>query len=102
MREALTAYKTAFNSSGNKINLDSKSAKKVVESTIIRIQNDVKNGNSFYYFTVKDYPNIFVGSSQISNQLPLTVVGDKVKISFDLDTEEIIDVSQFENLNLKK
>jgi hypothetical protein len=102
MREALTAYKTVLNSSGNKINLDSKSAKKVVESTIIRIQNDVKNGNSFYYFTVKDVPNIFVGSSQISNQLPLTVVGDIVKISFDLDTEEIIDVSQFENLNLKK
>jgi len=102
MREALTAYKTAFNSSGNKINVDSKSAKKIVESTIVRIQNDVKNGNSFYYFTVKDFPNIFVGSSQISNQLPLTVVGDKVKISFDLDTEEIIDVSQFENLSLKK
>ena len=102
MREALTAYKTAFNSSGNKINVDSKSAKKVVESTIVRIQNDVKNGNSFYYFTVKDYPNIFVGSSQISNQLPLTSVGDRVKISFDLDTEEIIDVSQFENLSLKK
>ena len=56
----------------------------------------------FYYFTVKDYPNIFVGSSQISNQLPLTTVGDRVKISFDLDTEEIIDVSQFENLSLKK
>lgn len=102
MREALTAYKTAFNSSGNKINVDSKSAKKVVESTIVRIQNDVKNGNSFYYFTVKDYPNIFVGSSQISNQLPLTAVGDRVKISFDLDTEEIIDVSQFKNLSLKK
>ena len=51
---------------------------------------------------MKDYPNIFVGSSQISNQLPLTSVGDRVKISFDLDTEEIIDVSQFENLSLKK
>jgi hypothetical protein len=102
MREALTAYKTAFNSSGNKINLDSKSAKKVVESTIIRIQNDVKNGNSFYYFTVKDYPNIFVGSSQISNQLPITTIGDLVKISFDIDTEEIVDVSTFENISLKK
>ena len=102
MREALTAYKTAFNSSGNKINADSKSAKKVIESTVIRIQNDVKNGNSFYYFTVKDYPSIFVGSSQISNQLPITAVGDNVKISFDLDNEEIIDVSTFENVSLKK
>jgi hypothetical protein len=102
MREALTAYKTAFNSSGNKINTDSKSAKKVIESVVVRIQNDVKNGNSFYYFTVKDYPNIFVGSSQISNQLPITAVGDNVKISFDLDNEEIIDVSTFENISLKK
>ena len=102
MREALTAYKTAFNSSGNKINPDSKSAKKVIESVVVRIQNDVKNGNSFYYFTVKDYPNIFVGSSQISNQLPITAVGDNVKISFDLDNEEIIDVSTFENISLKK
>ena len=102
MREALTAYKTAFNSSGSKINVDSKSAKKVIESVVVRIQNDVKNGNSFYYFTVKDYPSIFVGSSQISNQLPITAVGDNVKISFDLDNEEIIDVSTFENISLKK
>lgn len=102
MREALTAYKTAFNSSGNKLNTDSKSAKKIIESVVVRIQNDVKNGNSFYYFTVKDYPNIFVGSSQISNQLPITAVGDLVKISFDLDNEEIIDVSTFENVSLKK
>jgi hypothetical protein len=102
MREALTAYKTVLNSSGNKINTDSKSAKKVIESVVVRIQNDVKNGNSFYYFTVKDYPNIFVGSSQISNQLPITAVGDNVKISFDLDSEEIIDVSTFENISLKK
>jgi hypothetical protein len=102
MREALTAYKTALNSSGNKINADSKSAKKVLESIVVRIQNDVKNGNSFYYFTVKDVPNIFVGSSQISNQLPLTAVGDMVKISYDIDNEEIIDVSTFENVSLKK
>lgn len=102
MREALTAYKTVLNSSGNKINADSKSAKKMVESVIVRIQNDVKNGNSFYYFTVKDVPNIFVGSSQISNQLPLTAVGDLVKISYDEENEEIIDVSTFENVSLKK
>jgi hypothetical protein len=102
MREALTAYKTVYNSSGNKINPDSKTTKKVIESVVLRIQNDVKNGNSFYYFTIKDYPSIFVGSSQISNQLPITSVGDKVKIAFDVDGEEVIDVSSFENISLKK
>ncbi|NHM01750.1 hypothetical protein [Flavobacterium difficile] len=102
MREALTAYKTAFNSSGNKINVDSKSTKKVTEAVVIRIQNDVKNGNSFYYFMLKDNATIFVGSSQISNQLPLTAVGDVIKISYDEENEETIDVSSFENISLKK
>ena len=39
-KKANKIKKTAFNSSGNKINVDSKSSKKVVESTIARIQND--------------------------------------------------------------
>ena len=77
------------------------SNKKSLKSIVTRIQNDVKNGNSFYYFKVKDYPNIFVGSSQISYQLPMTMVGDSIKISFDIDLEEVIDVSSFENINLK-
>ena len=101
MRETLTSYKNVYNMADNKINPQTQSTKKTIESVILRIQNDVKNGNSFYYFTVKDYPNIFVGSSQISNQLPVSIVGDKVKISFDIDNEEVIDVSTFENLSMK-
>ncbi|MGL2966643.1 hypothetical protein [Flavobacterium sp. XGLA_31] len=102
MRETLMSYKNVYNMAGNKINPNSESNKKQLKSVVTRIQNDVKNGNSFYYFTVKDYPNIFVGSSQLSSQLPVTVVGDSIKVSFDLDLEEVIDVSTFENLNLKK
>lgn len=102
MREALTSFKSAYNMTGNKINPSSLSNKKVLKSILTRIQNDVKNGNSFYYFTTKDYPNTFVGSSQISSQLPLSVVGDSIKISFDIDNEEVIDVSTFENTSMKR
>jgi hypothetical protein len=101
MREALTSFKNVYNMSDNKINPNSVSNKKILATTITRIQNDVKNGNSFYYFKVKDYPNIFVGSSQISSQLPVSMIGDSIKISFDIDTEEVIDVSSFENLSIK-
>ncbi|SDX35145.1 hypothetical protein [Flavobacterium degerlachei] len=101
MREALTSFKNVYNMADNRINPSSVSNKKLLTSVITRIQNDVKNGNSFYYFKVKDYPNIFVGSSQISSQLPITLIGDTVKISFDIDLEEVIDVSSFENVNLK-
>jgi hypothetical protein len=102
MRETLTSFKNVYNMADNKINPNSVSNKKTLQSIVTRIQNDVKNGNSFYYFKVKDYPNIFVGSSQISSQLPVTIVGDTIKIAFDIDMEEVIDVSSFENLNLKK
>lgn len=101
MRETLTSFKNVYNMADNKINPNSLSNKKSLKSVVTRIQNDVKNGNSFYYFKVKDYPNIFVGSSQISNQLPVTIVGDSVNISFDVDLEEVIDISSFENINLK-
>ena len=101
MRETLTSFKNVYNMADNKINPNSVSNKKTLKSVVTRIQNDVKNGNSFYYFKVKDYPNIFVGSSQISNQLPVTIVGDSIKISFDVDLEEVIDISSFENVNLK-
>ena len=101
MRETLTAFKNVYNMADNKINPNSVSNKKTVKSIVTRIQNDVKNGNSFYYFKVKDYPNIFVGSSQISSQLPVTIIGDSISVSFDLDLEEVIDISTFQNINLK-
>lgn len=102
MRETLMAYKNAYNMSGNIIKPDAVSDKKNVKSTITRIQNDVKNGNSFYYFTVADSPKIFVGSSQLSNQLPISRVGDSVEITFDVDDEEVIDISTFANTSIGK
>lgn len=104
MREALTSYKSVYNSSGNKIGIGlstSSDSRKSLQSIVTRIQSDVKNGNSFYYFTVKDYPNIFVGSTQVSSEIPVTIIGDSIEISFDIDEEKVIDVATFKNLNFK-
>ena len=102
MREALTSFKSAYNMTGSKINASSTNNKKMLKTVVTRITNDVKNGNSFYYFTTKDYPNIFVGSSQISSELPITIVGDSIHLTFDIDNEEVIDVTTFENTTMKK
>lgn len=102
MREALTSFKSTYNSAGNKINSSSSDAKKSIKSVVTRIQSDVKNGNSFYYFTIRDYPNIFVGSTQVSTEIPLTTVGDSIQVSFDVDEEKVIDVTRFSNLSLQK
>jgi hypothetical protein len=46
--------------------------------------------------------NIFIGSSQISNEMPVTMSGDSIQISFDNDTSGLIDISAFKNTSLEK
>lgn len=102
LQESLMAYKNAYNQSGNKINTESKTETNLIKAIVTRINGDVKNGNSYYYFTLKNFPKIFIGSSQISNDFPLTKLGDSVTVSYDNDNQEVIDVSTFKNNNLGK
>ena len=101
LRESLMAYKNAFNQSGNKISTKSKTEKNVVKSVVTRINGDVKNGNTYYYVTLRSYPKIFIGSTQVSNDFPLTNLGDSVYVTFDNDNQDVIDVSSFKNKNIK-
>ena len=102
LREALMAYKNAFNQSGNKLTTKSKTEKNIVKSVITRINGDVKNGNTYYYFTLRNLPKVFIGSSQISNDFPLTTLGDSVYVTFDNDNQDVIDISSFKNRNISK
>jgi hypothetical protein len=102
LREALMAYKNAFNTTGNKINAKSKTEKLIINSIITRINGDVKNGNTYYYFTLKSNTKVFIGSSQISNDFPITTIGDSVTVSYDNDNQDIIDVSTYKNKTIGK
>jgi hypothetical protein len=102
LTETLMAYKNAFNMAGNKINPKSATKKLIINSVVQRINSDVKNGNSFYYFTIEGKENIFIGSSQISNEFPVTQPGDSIAISFDDDTQGLIDISSFKNRSIGK
>jgi len=102
LREALMAYKNAFNQSGNKLTTKSKTERNIVKSVITRINGDVKNGNTYYYFTLRNLPKVFIGSSQISNDFPLTTLGDSVYVTFDNDNQDVIDISSFKNRNISK
>lgn len=102
LRETLMAYKNAFNSTGGKISAKSKSERNVLNAVITRINGDSKNGNTFYYFTLRGNKSIFIGSSQVSNEFPVTAVGDSVTVTFDNDNQDLIDVSTFENKSVGK
>jgi hypothetical protein len=101
LQETLMAYKNAFNATGNKFSTSTKSNKITVKSIVSRINSDVKNGNSFYYFTIHGNENIFIGSTQISNHIPITMIGDSIEIIYEEDTEKLIGISSFKNLQIK-
>ena len=54
-------------------------------------------------FTLKNKNElIFTGTSKVSSKLPLTLVGDKVRISYDKTDSKIISISEFDNENIGK
>ena len=100
LMETLMAYRNAFNTSGNRLNTQSLSQKRTKLALITRINTDVKNGNSYYYFKVDDVAKTFVGTTQISNDFPLSMVGDSVEIIYENDDEKLIGVSSFKNKSI--
>ncbi|MDP4202228.1 MAG: hypothetical protein Q8861_06010 [Bacteroidota bacterium] len=102
LRETLMSYKNAYNMAGNRINTKSKTSKTTLTSVITRINGDIKNGNTYYYFTLRKSPKIFIGSSQISNDLPISAIGDSVTITYENDNQDLIDISSFKNRSVGK
>ena len=98
--EALINYREALSSEGNNINIENDTAKKDIEGIVKRISPDVKGGNTNYYLTIDSDNNIFVATSKVSTELPLTLVGDKVKIAYQEGKTGVVDIIEFDNLNL--
>lgn len=104
LKEALRSYKDGYNTSGS--NNDAKFDNNAtigfgLEGRVVRINEDVTRGNSYYYFTLSTVPNkIFVGSSSVSNELPLTQKMDSIKIWYEDSRTQMVDISQFDNLEI--
>ncbi|MBT33845.1 MAG: hypothetical protein CMO01_29635 [Thalassobius sp.] len=99
IKESLRAYKSAINSKGNALAPSSEVKNYEIETTVSRISIDTRNGNTYYYMILKNHENkIFVGTSIISNELPITEVNDKIKVSYDDGANEVVDIVKFDNL----
>ena len=101
LMETLMAYRNAFNTNGNRLNTQSLSKKISKKGVVARMNSDVKNGNSYYYFTMEGEDKIFVGTTQISNDFPLTYAKDSIEIMYENDKEKLIGVSSFSNLSIQ-
>jgi hypothetical protein len=101
LQEALMSYNNAYNQSGGQLVNQGNIKADTVRSVITRIQQDIKNGNSFYYFTIANSKKLFIGSSQLSNHFPLTKVGDSVALRFNESQQELTDIVMFKNLSME-
>ena len=103
--DAYKNYKEVLESEGNDIDLDADQNLdlKDIEGVVSRINQDVTSGNTTYYITLKDNEDlIFTGSSKTSTELPITIVGDKVSISYEKSNSNIISINEFDNKNIGK
>lgn len=99
--EALRSYRESLSSKGNTIKIENDTNTEVVEGVITRISPDVSGGNTFYYITLDTVEGmIFSATSKVSTEIPLTVAGDKVKVSYQKDAKGLIDIVEFDNLNI--
>ncbi len=103
LNEALVNYKSLYYQINNKLKTATGSTVQKEASFVVnRFQADIKNGSTSYYFTVNGKENVFVATSALSNFLPLTQVGDSIKVTYDNDSIKMIDILSFKNLNLER
>lgn len=101
IKSAIRDYKSALNSNGNAISASKKGESFSMKGKLLRISSDVKSGDTYYYMLIKgDENKIFVSTSSVSEELPLTIVGDSVLMEFDDAGNSFIDITRFDNLGL--
>jgi len=101
INDAVRNYKAALNSKGDLMSATSDNLSSTLTGEIIRMGMDTKEGQFYYYFIFKEMPQtLFVGTSVLSNELPVSTVGDKVNISYTSGSEGEVFIESFDNLSL--
>ncbi len=72
-----------------------------LEGTVTRFGSDIKDGRTYYHFRLDSDPSrVFIATSSLSNLLPLTGVGDRLRITYLKTTEQEISLTKLTNLSL--
>ncbi|WP_461207311.1 cell shape-determining protein [Clostridium sp. DL1XJH146] len=73
------------------------------EGTIKRIGSSIIDDTTYYYMVTNENPNkIFIASLNMSNELPLTKEGDRIKITYFANENSSIDLSSFDNVEFNQ
>lgn len=99
--DAIRNYKAALNSKGDILAPTSENRKSLFTGRITRFGTDTKEGQFYYYIVFEELPQtLFIGTSVLSNELPVSKVGDMLRISYEAGNEGEIFIESFDNLGL--
>lgn len=101
--EAKRAYINAMSSIGNNVAFSDKAYGYTKEGIVTRISNNIEDGNSYYYMIIDDdRSNLYMASYTVSEELPVTREGDKVKVGFLDEANGTINIVEFDNLEFSQ
>ncbi len=99
--DAIRNYKAAMNNKGNNLVVSEEKTKFTFTGQLIRLGSDTKDGQNYYYLVFKEKPDVlFIGTSVLSNELPITMIGDKIKITYVSGEEGETFIETFDNIGL--
>ncbi len=100
VNDAIRSYRQALFSRGKSSNVAATSHEEA-KGIVSRIASDIKNGNTSYYIVLENKEGfIFTADSNLSVEVPLTKIGDSVKIKYSLSGSAIVVAEDFDNLNV--
>ncbi len=99
----IMATKRAFindvNNSGASVDFGNEAYGYTVEGKISRINSNIESGETYYYMVLDDdATKLFLASYTVSEELPITREGDRVKISYVDEANGTINIGSFDNL----
>jgi len=96
IESALRSYQQKLADKGNAFIPGAEVRQGRLSGRVSRVNQVVKGGESYFYFTLENDPRIFVGTAATSPKLPLLKAGDQVTILYNEGSESPIGIVQFE------
>jgi len=102
IQQARSNYISKLRDRGQWQPLDNAFSEERLQGNVIRIGNSIVDGMTYYYIIINAKEDkIFIAPLNMSNQLPLTKVGDNVEIHFYDSEASTINLSRFNNLEIQ-
>lgn len=99
VNKAYTDYVKKLGQAG-KDNLSDSSMIKEVTGTVSSINTAILDGTSWYYLTLENTDILYMGSLELSVELPVTQIGSTVKLSYIDSGNKSVNLDSFDNLSV--